>query len=413
MKLHIPKEPVLAVDDEADILATYKQIFSLLKVPVEVYKNGKEALEAFESKAYSLLVTDLDMPVMDGLSLIRKVKEYKPETIILVSTGMHDPEVIIEVMKEGVFDYILKPFEITQFQGVLSKALEYYYQKQQEKLQSFYASEKLKAQIEWLNYKESLRVKDKHESALMNLEDMKNSFLEGASIGSMMTLIFMIKDMLVEKEDGYLVNKELMDTLIECNEVCRHQFEGIVNITRFLESHIELQPITCSELNSLIPTWVEPLLEYFTPKKVHVTYPTLQSKAIVNVNLDYFKDVVQELLFNAYKYTIPNSTINIFLFISEGYLILTVKNDVSENPYGGIPKEYERILLEPFIRLHTNDEKIIKVEKFGLGLGLTVVDNVVKKHNGMFFIHDIIDHTTEKKKICVSAEIFLPIVKKV
>jgi YesN/AraC family two-component response regulator len=411
MKLHIPKDPVMLVDDEPEILSTYKEIFSMLGIPAESFENGKKAIKAFQEKAYSLVLTDLDMPEMNGISLIRKIRETKPETLILVSSGMNEPDTIIEVMKEGVFDYVLKPFEVDQLQAVLKKALGHKYLKEQEYLQSLYASEKLKAQIEWLNYKESSRIKDKKDSALKNLEDMKNSFLEGASIGSIMTMIFMMKDMMEEKPEGYLVNKELMNTLIECNEVCRHQFEGIFNITSLLESQLELKSITCEELNTKIPEWTEHLLPHFVPKKVHLTYPSMHSKKKIKINLDSFQEIIEELIINAYKYCLPGSTINVFSFISEGYFILTVKNDVSEEPYGGIPKEFEQILTEPFIRIHPNDEKIIKVEKFGLGLGLTVVDNVIKKHNGMFFIHDINDYTSNKKKLCVAAEVFIPIEK--
>lgn len=412
MKLHIPKDPVLIADDETDILDTYKQILSLLGIPFELYGDGLSAWKAFQIKKFSIIITDIEMPHMNGIELIQKIKEVQNNALILVGSGMDDPNTIIEVMKLGVFDYILKPFQLDQLKAVITRTLEYYYQKEQEKIQSLYAAEKLKAQIEWLNYKESARIRDTHHSTLRNLQDMKNSFLEGASIGSMMTMIYMIKDTMQPTENGYLVDKDLIETLIECNEVCNHQFEGIYNITQILESDVHLKEMTCEEFNQKVSSWIKPILVHFTRKNVSVTYPTLHSKAIVEIDETAFIDVVQELLFNAYKYTVPNSTINVFAFISEGYMILTVKNDVNENPYSGIPKEYEKILIEPFIRLHTNDEYIIKVEKFGLGLGLTVVDNIIKKHNGMFFIHDVVDYTTSHKKLCVAAEVFLPIKKK-
>ena len=412
MKLHIPKDPILVLDDEKDILDTYKEILSIMGIPFELFQNGHNALASFKSKKFSIVITDLDMPQMHGITFIQRIKEIQNNTLILVGSGMDDPVTIIEVMKLGVFDYILKPFHFDQLQKVIIRTLEYYYQKEQEKLQTLYAAEKLKAQIEWLNYKESARLRDTHHSTLRNLHDMKNSFLEGASIGSIMTMIYMIRDSMQKTENGYLVDKDLLDTLIECNETCNHQFEGIYNITQILEANMQLKEMTCEEFNQKVVNWVEPILLHFTRKNVSVTYPTLHSKAILEIDENAFIDVVQELLFNAYKYTIPNSTINIFNFITEGYMILTVKNDVSENPYGGIPKEYEKILIEPFIRLHTNDEYIIKVEKFGLGLGLTVVDNIIKKHNGMFFIHDVVDYTTTHKKLCVVAEVFLPIKKK-
>ena len=62
-------------------------------------------------------------------------------------------------------------------------------------------------------------------------------------------------------------------------------------------------------------------------------------------------------------------------------------NEVNEDPYGGIPEKYEKLVLEPFFRLLPPDESIGEVEKFSLGLGLTVVDNITRKHGGMFVIN--------------------------
>lgn len=66
-------------------------------------------------------------------------------------------------------------------------------------------------------------------------------------------------------------------------------------------------------------------------------------------------------------------------------------------------------LIEPFFRIHPPVESFYSKEKFSLGLGLTMVDFILHRHNGMFFIRNAIDHTTEVKADCIIAEVFLPI----
>jgi FixJ family two-component response regulator len=409
MRIQTPKHPILVLEDDPEMLDTYRDILKSLRIEFDLYSSGIEALKAAGKKEFSIFITDLEMPTMHGRNFIENLKSIIQDPVILVATGLDDPETIIEVMKMGVFDYIIKPFNFNQVILVLKKALEYKFNKDQEKIQSKYASEKLKGQIEWLNYKESLRMKDKKESGLKNLEDMKNSFLEGASIGSIMTMVFLMNETKQETENGFLVDKEIFNTIVECNEVCRHQFEGIYLVTKILESNLNFEMITTTDLINRIPDFIEEYLPYFEAKNIKISFPGPVPKAKINISIEHMRDVIAELVINAYKYTVPNSTIFIYAFISEGYLIINVKNDILDDPKAGIPKDYEKLILEPFIRLQPNDESIIKVEKFGIGLGLTVVDNIVKKHNGMFFIHNLTDYTGGVKKNCVVAEMFIPI----
>ncbi|HMV80673.1 MAG TPA: response regulator [Leptospiraceae bacterium] len=407
-----PRLPILVVEDDPNLSDLYAHIFGVMNLEFEIFSNGKSADSALNEREYSLYIIDLDIPGMKGTELIRKIKEQKETSLILVPTGNNDSSVIIEVMKLGVFDYILKPFDLHQITKIIRKALDYKAHLDEEKDRNSFASEKLKAQIEWMNYKESLSHKDKMDSSLRRLDDMKRSFMEGASIGSMMTMIFMLKDSAVKKNDGtYSVDSELLDTLIECNDVCWHQFEGIYQITQILDMKPEFQTFTCSELTAKIPDMVKRLMPHKSHKKLQLTFPSLNSSKKVSVSYEMISNIVEELTVNAFKYAVPSSTVNIFAFIAEGYLVISVKNDVSDNPYTGIPKEYEKLVIEPFIRFHNNDEYMIKIEKYGLGLGLTIVDNVIKKHNGIFFIHDIVDYTDPRnRKTCVVAEMYLPLV---
>ena len=409
MSIRTPKDPVLVVEDDELMHDVYRDIFSIHNIEFEIAENGKIALDLIKRRDFSIFITDLNMPLMGGREFILELKKIKQDPLILVETGNNDPGVIIDIMKLGVFDYIIKPFDVDQFTKVLKKGLEFKYAREQERNLSIHASEKLRGQIEWLNYKENLRIKDKSQSTLRNLSDLKRSFLEGASIGSVMSIILVIKDMMQETEDGYLIDKDIMKTLFDCNDIVKHQFDGIYDITQILKN-LNIQEIPVNEFISELPKMVERLEPHLIPKNVTINFPILKSNSKIQVDKEAFSLAFEELVINAYKYTVANSTIFILAYISDGYLVISIKNDVNQKPYGGIPKEYEKIVIEPFIRLHNNDEKMYIVEKFGLGLGLTVVDNIIKKHNGIFFIHDINDYTSKTMKICVVAEIFLPLI---
>jgi signal transduction histidine kinase len=118
---------------------------------------------------------------------------------------------------------------------------------------------------------------------------------------------------------------------------------------------------------------------------------------------------IEELVINAFKYCNENSNIDIFAHINNGYLIVSVKNEVKNDSYGGIDESKEKYVIQPFYRIHPPVESVNKIEKFGLGLGLTMVDHILGKHSGLFFIHNAKDHTTKTITLCVLSEIFLPL----
>ena len=74
--------------------------------------------------------------------------------------------------------------------------------------------------------------------------------------------------------------------------------------------------------------------------------------------------VMEELMVNAFKYSARGSTINVFCHVNHGYFWVNIKNDVTLKPYGGVPKEYEKLVLEPFtgfIRLMNRYQRLKKL----------------------------------------------------
>ncbi|MCK6381413.1 MAG: response regulator, partial [Leptospiraceae bacterium] len=380
-----------------------------LGIETEAATNGKEALELLEKKFYSIYIVDLMMPVMDGKTFITELKKIHPDSVILVQTALDSPDTIIEIMKMGVFDYIVKPINADLFNQNILKALEYQYLKESEKNAIMNEGLKLRGQLEWLNYKET-RLKTGEGSQDKNsIYNLKTSLSQGGGLGMMVSVIEMIQATATISDGAYHVDKEVMELLFENNNHSRQLLDGLDRITNLMEEKLEFTEIDSSELLEKLTPVVEDLKPYFQKKNLHVTLPISKTRHKLNINLEKILLVFEEVLINAYKYSTPKSQINIFCNSSQGYFCISVKNEVAKEPYGGVPESMEKLVIEPFFRIHPPLEDIISIEKFGLGLGLTVVDYLIRKHNGLFFIHDAIDHTGKQVSTCVLAEIFIPL----
>jgi CheY-like chemotaxis protein/predicted regulator of Ras-like GTPase activity (Roadblock/LC7/MglB family) len=123
-EVDISQKPyILLVDDEEIFVKTMSLFLSKRGFIVETASTAPQALSLLSSKEFNLLVTDLNMPGMDGVELIRKVREIKPHQKILVFTGFPSRESQEEAYRLGAINYIVKPFTSERFLELLRKAL--------------------------------------------------------------------------------------------------------------------------------------------------------------------------------------------------------------------------------------------------------------------------------------------------
>jgi len=122
------KRTVLFVDDEEKILKSLKR--SLTDEPYETLfaESGKKALEILRQEDVHVIVTDLRMPEMDGLELLRIVREEYPHIIRLVLSGYAEVDVLLNAINNGeVLRFITKPWKsAAEFKTIIRQAIEYY-----------------------------------------------------------------------------------------------------------------------------------------------------------------------------------------------------------------------------------------------------------------------------------------------
>ncbi len=119
-----PRRPrVLVVDDESSIRELLAKTLALAEYDVDTATDGREALEAIRARRYDLLVTDLKMPVLDGMGLIRETRRLLPHLPVVVITAHSTEATAIESVNLGVNGYLTKPFRITKILSTAARFL--------------------------------------------------------------------------------------------------------------------------------------------------------------------------------------------------------------------------------------------------------------------------------------------------
>ena len=113
---------VLLVDDEEEFVETLAQRLEVREFDVTTALNGADALERLEHEEVDLVILDLQMPGVDGIAVLRKIKELKPLIEVIMLTGHATVETAIEGMKLGAFDFLIKPTETEELVEKINRA---------------------------------------------------------------------------------------------------------------------------------------------------------------------------------------------------------------------------------------------------------------------------------------------------
>jgi len=112
---------ILIVDDEQNMRVALFEALSRNGHEVAVAENGRMALEMIARQPPELVITDIKMPGMDGLELLRQVKALRPELPVVIMTGFATVDTAVEAMKQGAFDYLLKPFPVEVIEETVAR----------------------------------------------------------------------------------------------------------------------------------------------------------------------------------------------------------------------------------------------------------------------------------------------------
>jgi DNA-binding NtrC family response regulator len=104
-----PNTRILVVDDEEVVRRSHVRVLASVPCKVEAVRNGEQALQAMEAQSYDVVLLDLRMPGMDGMTVLKALKERWPESEIIVITGYPSVDTAKEAIRLGAHDYLAKP----------------------------------------------------------------------------------------------------------------------------------------------------------------------------------------------------------------------------------------------------------------------------------------------------------------
>lgn len=116
---------ILAVDDDHSILSLIEDVFRDEKSYIlQTEKQSDKAMEILAKSHFDIVITDLIMPIHNGIEILKKAREYNSDVAVIIITGFASLKTTLEAIKFGVHDYLTKPFQIDELTLVIKNAAE-------------------------------------------------------------------------------------------------------------------------------------------------------------------------------------------------------------------------------------------------------------------------------------------------
>lgn len=363
LKEQVQKPRILIVDDEPLVTNLFEVSLREEGYPMEVATSGKDAIEKFMFGKFNIVITDVNMPDMDGITLLNNLKAIKPEIIVVVITGYPSVDSAIESMRIGAYDYITKPLDPNVVINVINRA----WDRQSLELQK----EELLRRLQDTNF----HLAQANEK-LKELDALKSHFISTVS-HELRTPLTSIKGSL-----GLILNGvagDVNDMAREFLDIC---YKNTDRLIRLINDLLDVQKIEAGkfQLNKeeidLVKLVEESLasLRHFA-QDGNVTL-TRESPAIAYIYAD--KDRISQVLYNLIS--------NGIKFSEGGQVIVAIFDDRNEikvtvSDTGiGIPADKQESIFEKFTQIHEN------TRRKGTGLGLSICKTIVEEHKGKIWV---------------------------
>lgn len=360
---------ILIVDDDRALLAALTGALQL-RIPhieVETCDSATVATQKVSQTEYDAVVTDIKMPGMDGLTLLREIRSLQPELPTLLITGHGQHDLAVQALRGGAFDFIQKPIERDYFIASLMRAIrvrkmDRQIREQQEALANHAAELEQAVQERTEQLRASNRRKDEFLATLSH--ELRNPL---APIRSGLEILAMEDDRnqetigLMQEQLGHLVR--LVDDLLDTS--------------RIMQGKIELRKESV-ELGALVKQSVKVIGSLIRSRQVQLVVNVPEEPIWLDADPTRLVQVIENLLNNAIKYTDASGRIELTVARQAGQAVISVRDT-------GIGIEPQ--LLPNIFDLFTQSTRALDRAQGGLGIGLTLVQQIVEMHEGSVSAH--------------------------
>lgn len=411
------KKPLLLVEDDPVQQALIERMLSALPFSLTVVPTAEEAMSAFHKIGHEVVLCDIALPGnQSGVELLRQLKETQHPPVVVMLTGDSAIERVIETMRLGAYDYLLKPVNQQDLEQVVGRA----FSKSQAEMAARTAererAEYYDKRLASRQIAEQLvrRQNDKFAKALFG--NMFTSFSQGRGIGSLATLVAMLSGAtLTDDKQNYLVPKDILDLIFENQDAVDSMVSMFSELHLLVSQDFVLHDVSLGEFHKIVSDLIfemGPIIGIRGHSVVLSELPPRFSGAMLKLNWEFMNKALRELIINALKFSDAESTITILVEFKYTRVLVTVLNAPianDESARGGISEEHKKLVFEPFFRI----SRVVREEYRTLeyGLGLTLVDKIIYMHRGKVRCTKLRDFTGRDGEATdlVAFEIELPI----
>ncbi len=360
---------ILVVDDE-EVLRY--MIISLLKeegYEVDGAEDGEQAIEIIQSRPYDLVLLDIRMPVVDGIGVLKFVKERDPDTEVIMLTAFSDVNVAVECMKLGSSEFLTKPVEPDALSARVRTVL-----RAQE-------AERAKQQA-----KEELE-RAKADFTAMLVHDLRSP------LGGVKGALEFIRDL---GEDRILdqLHHELVQAAVPACEKMLDLIDQILDLSK-LEAGKLLLSKAKVDFSDIVEYISKNLRIPIKNKKLHLEQRLSSDLPKVDIDPDKIGQVLMNFVSNSIKFTPEGGTISIFADVKETMegpdngsgkqLVVSIADTGA-----GISEEEFPLLFEKYKQTMAG-----KTSKFkGIGLGLVINKRIIEAHGGKVWVESELNKGT-------------------
>lgn len=360
---------ILIVDDDTTLLQALPQALYLRieGVKVDTSDSAAGALKLIGENYYDAIVSDIKMPGMDGLALLAKVQELRPDTPTLLITGHGEHNLAVQALRGGAYDFIQKPIDRDYLVAALHRAI------QTHQLRRQVLEQQLALELHARSLEDMVQ---KRTSELIEANAAKDKFLRIVShelktpLTSLKAMLQLLHRQLERADSAEVVCKGLTNM-----ERSIQRMELLVNDlldTSLIETNMFVLHRKRCDLVALCRQLID---EYTAGAGPALTFECLGEPVEVQVDADRISQIIINLLSNARKYSPKGSPITLTLE-QAGYECTISVRDMGV----GIPAEMQPHIFELFYR--APGVEVQTGSNAGLGLGLYISRKIVERHGG-------------------------------
>lgn len=337
---------ILIVDDDPIVLKSTSTLLEQYEYNVFASSNVSDAINKLQTNNIDVVVTDIIMPHISGMKLLKQVHDVSPEIPVILITAYLDPDKMIEAIKLGAFDFIIKPMNIDLFIHSIEKAVTYKRMQQMEE-----------------DYKHLLEEYSQEIETLVAERTMGLMALSIADkIRNPATVIGLTCKRLLDKEVDPVTLKEKLNTIItEVNNVDNiiKNFETLLQSKKYI--------FKFEYINAHLENVISINKTHADAKNVEIVFKPSQHPLRVNIQKNLFQIALSHILKNSIEATPEGGRITISTEEDGNNVVLKV-SDTGR----GIHKDIIDRIFDPMFS--TDNQRF--------GMGLSLVKQIVKEHMG-------------------------------